>query len=101
MSTETANWNVSGSFFSSLLVTMWRHLGRRGSETDGRQLTEWRTQLGLGPAIGATFFSIDTEANDGQGTSGQVDAQAGGSSDADYHLPSYVLMLVGALFALI
>jgi len=25
-------------------------------------------QLGLGPAIGATFFLIDTEANGGNGT---------------------------------
>lgn len=41
------------------------------------QLGEWRTQLGLGPAIGATFFSIDTGANAGQGTSGTVDPLAG------------------------
>ncbi|KAK0650012.1 phosphatidylethanolamine-binding protein [Cercophora newfieldiana] len=32
-------------------------------------LSAWRTQLGLGPAIGATFFTIDTGANGGQGAS--------------------------------
>ncbi|KAK3373066.1 phosphatidylethanolamine-binding protein, partial [Lasiosphaeria ovina] len=32
-------------------------------------LSRWRTQLGLGPAIGATFFTVDTGANNGQGTS--------------------------------
>ena len=25
------------------------------------QLTQWRTQLGLGPAIGATYFTIETD----------------------------------------
>lgn len=37
-------------------------------------------QLGLGPAIGATFFTIDTNANNGQGTSGQVDTAAQGGA---------------------
>ncbi|KAK0669057.1 phosphatidylethanolamine-binding protein [Cercophora samala] len=32
-------------------------------------LSRWRTQLGLGPAIGATYFVIDTGANGGNGTS--------------------------------
>jgi len=37
--------------------------------TQNWNLSQWRTQLGLGPAIGATFFTIDTGANNGQGTS--------------------------------
>ncbi|KAK0702239.1 phosphatidylethanolamine-binding protein [Lasiosphaeris hirsuta] len=39
------------------------------AETANWNLSRWRTQLGLGPAIGATFFTIDTGANGGQGTS--------------------------------
>jgi len=39
-------------------------------------------QLGLGPAIGATFFTIDTGANNGEGTSGQVDTVAQGGVTA-------------------
>ncbi|KAK1753592.1 phosphatidylethanolamine-binding protein 4 [Echria macrotheca] len=38
-------------------------------ETANWNLSRWRTQLGLGPAIGATFFTIDTTANGGQGVS--------------------------------
>jgi hypothetical protein len=34
-------------------------------------------QLGLGPAIGAAFFSIDTGVNAGHGISSQVDPTAG------------------------
>ncbi|KAK4215055.1 phosphatidylethanolamine-binding protein, partial [Rhypophila decipiens] len=37
------------------------------AETANWNLSRWRTQLGLGPAIGATFFTIDTGAN---GTAG-------------------------------
>lgn len=64
-------------------------------------------QLGLGPAIGATFFTIDTEANGGQGTSGRVDPSAGSTgtesgdaSGASHNLPVYALALMGAVFAL-
>ncbi|KAK4108045.1 PEBP-like protein, partial [Canariomyces notabilis] len=37
------------------------------TETSNWNLSQWRTQLGLGPAIGATYFTIDTSANGGQG----------------------------------
>ncbi|KAK3905395.1 phosphatidylethanolamine-binding protein 4 [Staphylotrichum tortipilum] len=42
-----------------------------GMEAEPRNwnLSRWRTQLGLGPAIGATFFTIDTASNS-TGTSG-------------------------------
>ncbi|KEZ46822.1 hypothetical protein SAPIO_CDS0131 [Scedosporium apiospermum] len=51
-------------------------------ETSNWSLPEWRMQLGLGPAIGATFFTIDTGANNGEGTSGQVDTVAQGGVTA-------------------
>lgn len=54
------------------------------------QLSQWRTQLGLGPAIGATFFTIDTGANGGQGTSSNGSAVTGTNAAAG---------LSGSLFA--
>ncbi|SPO03992.1 uncharacterized protein DNG_06675 [Cephalotrichum gorgonifer] len=79
------------------------------TETSNWSLPDWRMQLGLGPAIGATFFSIDTGANGGQGTSGNVDTQAGGGggggatpAGADANVPpyAYALALAGTLLAL-
>ncbi|KAK4448797.1 phosphatidylethanolamine-binding protein [Podospora aff. communis PSN243] len=54
--------------------------------TQNWNLSQWRTQLGLGPAIGATFFTIDTGANNGQGTSAnRTDFTGTGTSAAATH----------------
>lgn len=50
--------------------------------TQNWNLSRWRTQLGLGPAIGATFFTIDTDANGGQGTSSNGTSVPGGTNAA-------------------
>jgi hypothetical protein len=34
---------------------------QRGANSS--QLSQWRTQLGLGPAIGATYYTINTSPN--------------------------------------
>jgi phosphatidylethanolamine-binding protein len=60
------------------------------------QLSRWRTQLGLGPAIGATFFTIDTGANGGQGASSNGSTVAGGTSAA----PSTSASLFATAFTL-
>ncbi|KAL2265090.1 hypothetical protein VTJ83DRAFT_6190 [Remersonia thermophila] len=75
-----------------------------GFETSGMEadiqnwnLSRWRTQLGLGPAIGATFFTIDTNTN----SSGNATTSVGnGTSTGATILPgqaSWVTM--AALFA--
>jgi hypothetical protein len=46
---------------------------------DEMQLSRWRTQLGLGPAIGATFFTIDTGINGGQGGNSSGPLPTGGA----------------------
>ncbi|KAK0741536.1 phosphatidylethanolamine-binding protein [Schizothecium vesticola] len=51
-------------------------------QTANWNLSRWRTQLGLGPAIGATFFSIDTGANGGQGVSANGSTFVGGGAGA-------------------
>ncbi|KAM7200360.1 Phosphatidylethanolamine-binding protein PEBP [Naviculisporaceae sp. PSN 640] len=60
------------------------------AETANWNLSRWRTQLGLGPAIGATFFTIDTGSNgtdagtngDSSPGTGNVDNSAGNSGAA-------------------
>ncbi|KAM7184065.1 Phosphatidylethanolamine-binding protein PEBP [Rhypophila sp. PSN 637] len=47
------------------------------AETANWNLSRWRTQLGLGPAIGATFFTIDTGVD---GTTNGTGTGAGGDS---------------------
>ena len=59
----------------------------------------WRTQLGLGPAIGATFFTIDTNANGGQGVSSSTGAASGLAVPATIVVTG--LAAVAAAFALI
>jgi len=71
-------------------------------------LSRWRTQLGLGPAIGATFFTIDTgaAANGGSGsnsnnnnTGNAAGANAAGNVEARGYLAGVVALaaVVGAL----
>jgi hypothetical protein len=57
-------------------------------------------QLGLGPAIGATFFSIDTTQNNGQGVSGQLNVQAGDASSMRMPALAAALSAVGLALAL-
>ncbi|KAK3323874.1 phosphatidylethanolamine-binding protein [Cercophora scortea] len=64
-------------------------------ETGNWNLSRWRGQLGLGPAIGATFFTIDTAAagqstNSTRGTT-TVGAGPGGSGAAGLAVPAYMV----------
>ncbi|KAK3387974.1 phosphatidylethanolamine-binding protein [Podospora didyma] len=83
----TANTGVHRYIFA--LYTQPARYNNAGFESAGQEasienwnLTQWRTQLGLGPAIGATYFTIDTGANGGQGTSGNVPAGNGAAGVA-------------------
>ncbi|KAK1834963.1 phosphatidylethanolamine-binding protein [Podospora conica] len=57
-------------------------------QTANWNLSRWRTQLGLGPAIGATFFSIDTGANGGLGVSANGSTLTGGAGAAGTGVPA-------------
>ncbi|KAK3687588.1 phosphatidylethanolamine-binding protein [Podospora appendiculata] len=64
-------------------------------ETRNWNLSRWRTQLGLGPAIGATFFTIDTavagqSTNSTRGTT-TVGAGPGGSGAVGLAVPAYMV----------
>lgn len=67
-------------------------------------LSRWRTQLGLGPAIGATYFTIDTgsAANGGSGNNNNTGNAAGsgvGNVEARGYLAGIVALaaVVGGL----
>lgn len=60
----------------------------------------WRGQLGLGPAIGATFFTIDTGANGGQGSSSATGAAAGGLAVPVVTLGAMGLVALAGVLAL-
>jgi hypothetical protein len=78
MEAATQNWNVSWAPSAASIATLSLSL----SPLTMLQLSRWRTQLGLGPAIGATFFTIDTDANGGQGASSNGSSVPGGTSAA-------------------
>ncbi|GAB1313727.1 hypothetical protein MFIFM68171_03937 [Madurella fahalii] len=64
------------------------------TQTQNWNLSEWRTQLGLGPAIGATFFTIDTGSNGGQGGSAGTGGGTGENAAAGIAVSSHLVGLV-------
>ncbi|KAK3991123.1 phosphatidylethanolamine-binding protein [Cladorrhinum sp. PSN332] len=60
-------------------------------------LSRWRTQLGLGPAIGATYFTIDTglSANGGSNNTGNTAGSGAGMVEARGYVAG--LMALGAV----
>jgi hypothetical protein len=63
------------------------------------QLSTWRTQLGLGPAIGATFFTIDTSS----GTAGNIGGESAagiGAPPKMISLASLAILVVGFIIAM-
>ncbi|KAK5655139.1 hypothetical protein OQA88_6038 [Cercophora sp. LCS_1] len=67
-------------------------------ETANWNLSRWRGQLGLGPAIGATFFTIDTNSNGGQGFSSNGSAIAGAGMTAPTSMYGVGMAAVMAVF---
>ncbi|KAK4120426.1 PEBP-like protein [Parathielavia appendiculata] len=70
------------------------------AETQNWNLSRWRAQLGLGPAIGATFFTIDTSSNT-TGTSGGRTNSTAGSSSAGTVSPPLGFGFMSFLMALV
>ncbi|KAH8911154.1 PEBP-like protein [Coniochaeta sp. PMI_546] len=53
-------------------------------------LSQWRTQLGLGPAIGATYFTIDTNPN---AKSGAPSVYSGGFANSVFGMMSLACLV--------
>lgn len=87
--TQPARWNTQGFEASGMeaAVQNWN-------------LSRWRGQLGLGPAIGATYFVIDTNANGGNGTSKSAGGGSGAAGLSAYSLYVSGLGTVAAFFAM-
>ncbi|KAK4163293.1 phosphatidylethanolamine-binding protein [Cladorrhinum sp. PSN259] len=67
--------------------------------TGNWNLSRWRTQLGLGPAIGATFFTVDTgsSVNGGSNTTGNGGAAGSGAMGLEARGYMAGLMALGAV----